>query len=131
MPMATWDDVARIALALPETSEGSTFGNQAWLVRGKSFVWRRPLNKSDLKALGDDAPPEGPILAAYVEDLDDKDVLISEDPEVFFTIPHFQGFRAVLILLDRIDVDTLTEVITDAGVCRAPKRLVAATFPDA
>jgi len=131
MPMATWDDVARIALALPETSEGSTFGNQAWLVRGKSFVWRRPLNKSDLKALGDDAPPEGPILAAYVEDLDDKDVLISEDPEVFFTIPHFQGFRAVLILLDRIDVDTLTEVITDAWVCRAPKRLVAATFPEA
>ena len=129
--MATWDDVARIALALPETSEGSTFGNQAWLVRGKSFVWRRPLNKSDLKALGDDAPPEGPILAAYVEDLDDKDVLISEDPEVFFTIPHFQGFRAVLILLDRIDVDTLTEVITDAWVCRAPKRLVAATFPEA
>jgi hypothetical protein len=129
--MATWDDVARIALALPETSEGKTFDNDAWLVRGKSFVWRRPLNKSDLKALGDDAPPEGPILAAYVEDLDDKDVLISEDPEVFFTIPHFQGFRAVLILLDRIDVDTLTEVITDAWVCRAPKRLVAATFPDA
>jgi hypothetical protein len=127
--MATWDDVARIALALPETSEGKTFDNDAWLVRGKSFVWRRPLNKSDLKVLGDDAPPEGPILAAYVEDLDDKDMLINEDPEVFFTIPHFQGFRAVLILLDRIDVDTLTEVITDAWVCRAPKRLVAATFP--
>jgi len=43
--MATWDDVARIALALPETSEGKTFDNDAWLVRGKSFVWRRPLNK--------------------------------------------------------------------------------------
>ena len=127
--MATWDDVARIALALPDTAGGTTFGNDAWLVHGKSFVWRRPLNKSDLKALGEDAPPEGPILAAYVADLDDKDLLVTEDPEVFFTIPHFQGFRAVLILLDRIEVDTLAEVITDAWVCRAPKRLVAATFP--
>ena len=119
----------RIALALPETTEGKTFDNDAWLVHGKTFVWKRPLSKSDLKRWGTHAPPEGPILAAYVEDLDDKDVLVSEDPDVFFTIQHFQGFRAVLVLLDRIDIDALTEVITDAWVCRAPKRLAAATFP--
>ena len=124
--MATWDDVRRIALRLPDTAEGTTFHNASIDVHGKSFVWQRPLNKSDLKKLGEAAPPEGPILAAYVADLDDKDALITEESEVFFTIEHFTGFRAVLILLDRIAVDRLEDIITDAWLVRAPKRLAAA-----
>ena len=124
--MATWEDVRRIALNLPETVEGSTFGNTAIKVRDKSFVWQRPLNQADLKRLGDAAPPEGPILAAYVETLDDKDALVTEEPDVFFTIEHFTGFRAVLILLERIDVERLEDIITDAWLVRAPKRLAAA-----
>ena len=124
--MATWEDVRRIALSLPETAEGSTFGNTAINVRNKSFVWLRPLNQSDLKKLGGAAPPDGPILAAYVETLDDKDALVTEEPDVFFTIQHFAGFRAVLILLDRIDVERLEDIITDAWLARAPKRLAAA-----
>lgn len=122
--MATWDDVRRISLGLPETSEGTTFHNVSIEVRGKSFVWLRPLNKSDLKKLGDAAPPDGPILAAYVADLDDKDALVAEESDVFFTIEHFTGFRAVLILLDRIAVDRLEDIITEAWLARAPRRLV-------
>ena len=124
--MATWEDVRRIALSLPETAEGSTFDNTSIKVRDKSFVWQRPLNQADLKRLGDTPPPEGPILAAYVETLDDKDALVTEEPDVFFTIEHFTGFRAVLILLDRIDVERLEDIITDAWLVRAPKRVAAA-----
>ena len=102
--MATWDDVARLALALPETAESTSYGNIAWKVKGKAFVWERPLGKSDLKALGEDAPPEGPILGAYVEDLGEKEAVLAADPDTLFTIRHFDGFPAVLVLLDRVSL---------------------------
>jgi hypothetical protein len=120
--MATWDDVRRIALALPETSEGSSYGNTAWKVRDKGFVWERPLRKSDLEALGD-AAPDGPILGARVEHLVAKEALLADDPAVFFTTPHFDGFAAVLVRLDEIAVADLEEVIVEAWLSRAPKRL--------
>jgi hypothetical protein len=123
--MATWDDVARIALDLPETTEERAWGNRHWKVRGKGFVWERPLRKSDLKALGD-AAPEGPILGARVEHLIAKEALLQDPSGVFFTIPHFDGFAAVLVLLDEIDLDGLDEVIVEAWLCRAPKRVADA-----
>jgi hypothetical protein len=123
--VATWDDVGRIALGLPETSEGTSFGNRAWKVRDKSFVWERPLRKSDLAALGD-AAPDGPILGAHVEHLVAKDALLATDPGVFFTTPHFDGYAAILVRLDEIGVDDLEEVITEAWLVRAPKKLAEA-----
>ena len=120
--MATWDDVARIALALPDTTEEPAWGSRHWKVRGKGFVWERPLRKSDLKALGD-AAPEGPILGARVEHLVAKEALLADPSGVFFTIPHFDGYPAVLVLLDEIDLDGLDEVVVEAWLCRAPKRL--------
>jgi hypothetical protein len=120
--MATWDDVERIALALPETEEGISWGTRHWKVRGKSFVWERPLRKSDLAALGD-AAPDGPILGARVEHLVAKEALVADPSGVFFTIPHFDGYAAVLVLLEEIDLDGLDEVIVEAWLCRAPKRL--------
>jgi hypothetical protein len=123
--MATWDDVERIALGLPETTEEQAWGNRHWKVRGKGFVWERPLRKSDLKALGD-AAPEGPILGARVEHLVAKEALLQDPSGVFFTIPHFDGYPAVLVLLDEIDLDGLDEVIVEAWLCRAPKRVADA-----
>lgn len=120
--MANWDDVRRIALGLPDTTEGLTRGNAFWRVHGKGFVWERPLGQSDLRALGD-AAPEGPILGARVESLGVKQALISSEPDVFFTIPHFDGYTAVLVLLDQIGVDELDELIIEAWIDRAPKRL--------
>jgi hypothetical protein len=120
--MVTWEDVARIALALPETTEGLSWGNRFWRVKGKGFVWERPLRRSDLKALGD-AAPEGPILGARVEHLVAKEALLQDPSGVFFTIPHFDGYPAVLVLLDAIDLAGLDEVIVEAWLCRAPKRL--------
>ena len=120
--MATWDDVRRIALSLPDTSEQARHGNASWQVHEKGFVWERPLRKSDLEALGD-AAPNGPILGARVEHLGAKAALIESEPEVFFTTPHFDGFPAVLIQLEKIAVDELEEVIVEAWLARAPKRL--------
>jgi hypothetical protein len=120
--MADWDDVERIALGLPDTEEGLSWGNRHWRVHGKGFVWERPLRKTDRKALGD-AAPEGPILGARVEHLVAKEALLQDPSGVFFTIPHFDNYAAVLVLLDEIDLDGLDEVIVEVWRCRAPKRL--------
>jgi hypothetical protein len=120
--VADWDDVHRCAMALPEVEGSTSYGNRAWKVRGKGFVWDRPLGKGDRKALGA-AAPDGPVLGARVADVGVKEALIADDPDVFFTIPHFDGYPAVLIRLDRIGVAELTEVVTEAWLTRAPVRL--------
>jgi hypothetical protein len=122
--VATWDDVHRIALALPETSERTSRELRQWLVKDKLFVWERPLRRADLEALGD-AAPAGPILGARVEHLVAKDALLANDEGVFFTTPHFDGYPAILVRLDRIGLEDLDEVIVEAWLCRAPKRLVS------
>jgi hypothetical protein len=123
--MATWDDVRRLALALPETEEGSMFGSPAWKVRKKHFVWERPLRKADLAALGD-AAPDGPILGAMVEHLVAKEAVLADAPTVFFTTPHFDGYPCVLVRLDAIAAEDLEEVVTEAWLCRAPQRIADA-----
>jgi hypothetical protein len=123
--LATWDDVRRIALALPETTEEVSRENAHWRVKDKGFVWERPLRRSDLEALGE-AAPEGPILGARVEHLVAKEALLANDAHVFFTTPHFDGYPAVLVRLDEISVEDLEEVIVEAWLCRAPKRLARA-----
>jgi hypothetical protein len=120
--VAGWDDVRRIALSLPETTERTSRGNAFWEVRSKGFVWERPLRRSDLQALGDSAPT-GPILGARVEHLVAKEALLADDPAVFFTTPHFDGYAAVLVRLDRVSLEDLEEVIVEAWLTRAPKRV--------
>ena len=122
--MASWDDVRELALALPETSEVLSRELRQWRVKDKLFVWERPLRKSDLKALGDEAP-DGPILGARVEHLVAKEALLADDPDLFFTTPHFDGYPAILVRLDRIGLEELREVVVEAWLVRAPKRLVA------
>ncbi len=97
-------------------------GQMSWRVKDKLFVWERPLRQSDLKALGADAPT-GEILGARVEHEGAKLALIESDPEIYFTIPHFDGYSAVLVLLERIGVEELEELVIDAWLTRAPKRL--------
>jgi hypothetical protein len=127
--MAGWDDVARLALAMPQATERVSRDMRQWCVKDKLFVWERPLRKSDLKALGD-AAPDGPILGARVEHLVAKEALLADDPDVFFTTPHFDGYPAVLVQLERIGLDDLEEVVVEAWLARAPKRLVSAYLDD-
>lgn len=125
--MATWEDVRRVALGLPETFERSHRGLLDWRVKhresGKLFVWERPLGKGDRLALGD-AAPDGPVLGARVPDLGAKEAVLASDPEVYFTIPHFDGYPAVLVRLERISVGDLEELVVEAWLCRAGKTVV-------
>ena len=123
--MTGWDDVARIALSLPETTERLSRDRRQWRVKHKLFVWERPLRRSDLEALGDDAP-DGPILGARVEHVLAKEALIADDPGVYFTTPHFDGYPAILVRLDKIAAEDLNEVVVEAWLCRAPARLAKA-----
>ena len=121
--MATWDDVRRLALALPETAERvSRDGLLAWDVRDKTFAWERPLRPADRKALGP-AAPEGPVLAARVPDLGAKEALLAEAGDTWFTTPHFQGYPAILVRLDQATSADLEELLVEAWLSRAPKRL--------
>jgi len=127
--MATWDDVRRIALSLPETSERLSRDQPKWRVKDKGFVWDRPLRRSDHEALGDEAPT-GPILGAWVEHLVAKEALLADDSGVFFTTPHFDGYPIVLVRLDRIVLPELEEIVVEAWLARAPKRLIKAYLAD-
>src|SRR5215831_15119177 len=121
--MPTIEDAARIALELPEVIEGERRGARTWSVADKGFAWERPYSKADIKRFGDETPPAGPILAVRVADLDDKDALLAAEPKGFFTIPHFDGYAAVLIQLQTVRKADLREAIIDAWLACAPAKL--------
>jgi hypothetical protein len=121
--MATVDEVAQIAEALPEVTVGERYGNRTWLVAGKGFAWERPFSKADIKRFGSVTPPDGPILAVRVADLGEKEAVLASEPKGFFTIPHFDGFPAVLIQLQKVGKRPLREAITDAWLACAPPKL--------
>nr|WP_231747667.1 hypothetical protein [Auraticoccus cholistanensis] len=110
---------------MPGSSEGTSYGNACWTVRGRAFVWERPFTKADLRRFGDRPVPAGPLLALRVADLDTKDAVIAQEPDLLFTIEHLAGFPAVLTRLEPLPVDRLVELVDDAWLATAPPRLAA------
>jgi len=125
--VVTLADVSRMALELPEVVEGERRGTMTWAVVDKTFAWERPFSKADIKRFGAATPPEGPILAVRVEDLGEKEAVLAANPKAFFTIPHFDGFSAVLVQLKLATKASVKEALTDGWLaCASPK--LAAQF---
>lgn len=128
--MVSLDDVARMTTELPEVVEIERHGNRAWAVAGatarggaKVFAWERPFSKADIRRYGSDTPPDGPILAIRVADLHEKEAVLADNPDAFFTIPHFDGYAAVLVRLDDVTEAALREAIVDGWRACAPPEL--------
>ncbi len=112
-----------MALELPGVTEGERYGNRTWSVAGKAFAWDRPFSKADIRRFGDAVPPDGPILAVRVDDLAEKEAVLAAQPRAFFTIPHFDGYAAVLIQLKVVTKRALREALVDGWLACAPAAL--------
>jgi len=121
--MVTLDEVGAMAAGLPEVEEGERHGNRTWAVRGKTFAWERSFSKADIRRFGDEEPPGEPIVAVRVEDLSEKEAVLQADHPGVFTIPHFDGYAAVLVELDAAEGDVVRELVTDGWRAVAPPEL--------
>jgi hypothetical protein len=106
--MVTEDDVRRVALSLPGTTEKPSYGTPGFRVKDKLFARIRE---------------EGDVLVVWVEDEGEKEALLASAPGTFFTTPHYDGYPMVLVRFDAVDLAELTELLTDAWRIRAPRRL--------
>ena len=121
--MATQEDVRRIALALPETVEGTDSFAFSVPVKGKhrgyAWVWQERVHPKKARV------PNAGVLAVRVANLDEKDMLLTIDERKFFTEAHYNGFPAILVRLEAVEPWELEELLTNAWRCMAPKALVA------
>jgi hypothetical protein len=119
------DDAARMAMELPQVVEGDHNGNRSWSVAGKTFAWERSFSKADIKRFGDDPVPEGPIVAVRVDDLGEKEAVLAAGHRGFFTIPHFNGYAAILIQLKSANKGPVRDALVDGWLACAPGDLAS------
>jgi hypothetical protein len=103
--MSTWDDVVRIAAALPEVQVSTSYGTPALKVKGKGFARLR-------------TEAEGGLMLRC--SMEEKEVLLASGDPAFFTTPHYDGYPSVLVDLTKIDAAHLAELVEEAWWLRAP-----------
>lgn len=104
----TWEDVVAIARALPEVEESTSYGTPALKVRGEGFARLRTEAEGRL------------VLMCRLEE---KEALLASGDPAFSTTPHYDGYGAILVDLERVERDQLVELIEEAWREKAPARL--------
>ena len=108
--MISEDDVRRVALSLPKTTEKPSYGTPGFRVGDKLFARIRE---------------EGDLLALWVDSEDEKAALIAAEPEKFTTMPHYDGYPMLLVRFAALDETELRELLTDSWLIRAPQKVRA------
>jgi len=109
--MATWQTLVDFAKTLPEVEEATWFDSPSLKVRGKGFIRLR-------------SEAEGGVVSMC--SLDEKEALLQSGDPAFYTTPHYDGYGAILIDLDKVDTEQLHELVTEAWRIKAPKKLCTA-----
>ena len=110
----TEDDVRRLALSLPETTEKPSYGTPGFRVKDRLFARMR----------------EDDLLVVWCWDLDEKKALIESEPDKFCTVAHYDGYPMVLVRLEAVEIDELEELLTESWRIRAPAKVAAQLPPE-
>ena len=121
----TYAELEEFALTLPETTTGPSYGGAPALRVNKKMVARL---RGEMADHVDDltGAPYGDVLMVGVADLGEKEALLAAEGDAYFTIPHYEGYPAVLVRLDRADLTELRELLLDAWMRTAPQRALKA-----
>jgi len=119
--MTTFEQVEALTLAWPETTSTPSYGGfPALRVNKKLFARLRGEMQDDVDDLTGE--PFGEVLMVGVSDLGEKEALLADDPEAFFTVAHYDGYAGILVRLSSVDQDVLRELLLDGWWRTAPKR---------
>ena len=126
--MSTMKDLDRLALGLPQaTKEVSDDGRPSYHVHGKLFCFHRGQRPDAVDPKSGERMTD--VLMFRVADLDVKELMLTDERGIFFTTPHFNGYPAVLMHipdLKRIDREELEDLVAEAWLTRAQKRVAKA-----
>jgi hypothetical protein len=119
--VTSYAEVEELVLTWPETTSTPSYGGFPALRVNRKFIARL---RGEMADHVDDltGEPHGEVLVVMVSDLGEKEAILADDPEVFFTLPHYDGHASVLVRLDRVDPEVLRELLLGAWLLAAPKR---------
>lgn len=120
-----FEAVAELCLALPDVSEAERWGRRAWVVKKKMFAWERPFSQADIRRYGDQPIPGGQIIGVRCADLEMKELVLASGTPGVFTIPHFDGYAAVLVHLPDARRSDVAELLLDAWSEAVPRAVAA------
>lgn len=106
--MPSWDDVVAIAEGYPEVEETTSWGTPSLKVKGRFFARLRTESEGGL---------------AIVCDAAEKAALLASGDEAYYTTPHYDGYGMILVDLEKVDRERLSELVEDAWLIKAPVRV--------